>query len=213
VTSFGSNHDRQHLLELRATADAVLAGARTVDTQPITMGPGSVAFRRLREESGLKPYNLRVVVSGAGTIDLGADVFRKRFSPVVVLTTERVSRARLKELEKVADEVRVCGCNEIDFNHAFQWLGQKWAVRRLLCEGGGDLNAALFRAGLVDELHLTVCPYIFGGDQAPTIADGRGVEHLAEAALFQLKSMKQVGDEMFLVWRKAGGRAGPAGRP
>ena len=31
VSSFSSRRDGQHLLELRATADAVMAGARTVD--------------------------------------------------------------------------------------------------------------------------------------------------------------------------------------
>ena len=41
VSSFSSRRDQQHLLNLRATADAVMAGARTVDLNPITMGPGS----------------------------------------------------------------------------------------------------------------------------------------------------------------------------
>ena len=39
----------------------------------------------------------------------------------------------------------------------------------LLCEGGGELNDALFRGGLVNELHLTICPKIFGGRHAPPI--------------------------------------------
>ena len=37
----------------------------------------------------------------------------------------------------------------------------------------------LFRAGLVDELHLTICPKIFGGRRAPTIADGLGAKKLS----------------------------------
>ena len=80
------------------------------------------------------------------------------------------------------------------------WLREKWNVRRLLCEGGGELNDALFRAGLVDELHLTICPKIFGGRTAPTIAEGDGVPKLANAAQLKLKSMKRVGDELFVVY-------------
>ena len=40
ASSFGSRRDQDHLLQLRATADAVMAGARTVDLNPINMGPG-----------------------------------------------------------------------------------------------------------------------------------------------------------------------------
>jgi riboflavin biosynthesis pyrimidine reductase len=52
----------------------------------------------------------------------------------------------------------------------------------------------------VDELHLTICPKIFGGRTAPTIADGLGFRQLADAARFQLKSSRRIGDEMFLVF-------------
>ena len=38
--SFGSRRDQEHLLELRATADAVMAGARTVMSGDIKLGPG-----------------------------------------------------------------------------------------------------------------------------------------------------------------------------
>ena len=72
----------------------------------------------------------------------------------------------------------------------------------MLCEGGGELNDALFRAGLVDEINLTICPKIFGGRRAPTIAEGRGFARLASAAPFELKSVRRVDDELFLVLRK-----------
>ncbi len=200
VSNFSSRRDFEHLLQLRAAADAVMSGARTVGQEGINLGPGPARFRRMRLKHGLAEYNLRIVASGSGSLDPRAEVFRHRFSPVIVLVSQRVSATRLRELRAVADAVKVCGETEIDFRRAFEWLRGEWKVNRLLCEGGGELNGALFRAGLVNELHLTVCAKIFGGRDAPTIADGAGVMKLAEATQLNLKSMKRAGDELFLVY-------------
>lgn len=216
VTSFGSACDQQHLLELRATADAVMAGARTVDSGKITMGPGPAKYRRRRLKRGLAEYNLRVIVSGSGSINRRAEVFKRRFSPLIVLTTRKAGPARLRRLAALATEVKVCGQERIDFRAALAWLCQKWHVKRIVCEGGGELNDALFRASLVDELHLTVCPKVLGGREAPTIADGAGARRLARAPRFECRSARRVGDEMFFVFRRARvtrrrlPRAGPA---
>jgi riboflavin biosynthesis pyrimidine reductase len=59
----------------------------------------------------------------------------------------------------------------------------------------------LFRAGIVNQLNLTVCPRIFGGRAAPTIADGVGAGSLARATQLELESARRQGDEMFLVYR------------
>jgi 2,5-diamino-6-(ribosylamino)-4(3H)-pyrimidinone 5'-phosphate reductase len=200
VSTFSSRRDFEHLLELRATADAVMSGARTVGQEGVNLGPGPARFRRLRLAMGLAEYNLRIVASGSGSLSPSAEIFRHRFSPVIVLTTGAVSERKLKRLRAVADDVKVCGEDEIDFRQAFKWLRRVWRIERLLCEGGGELNDALFRAGLVNELHLTICPKIFGGRDAPTIADGTGVLKLADATRLNLKSMKRVGDELFVVY-------------
>jgi 2,5-diamino-6-(ribosylamino)-4(3H)-pyrimidinone 5'-phosphate reductase len=203
VSSFGSAYDHEHLLALRATADAVMAGARTVDSAPINLGPGSAEFRRQRLERGLEDYHLRVVVSRSGSINPRAKIFQHRFSPILILTTRRTGASRLKRLRAVADVVKICGRSEINFNAAFRWLRREWRVKRLLCEGGGELNAALFRAGLVDELHLTICPKIFGGHRAPTIAEGLGFSSLAAAERFQVKYVRQIGGELFTVFERS----------
>jgi len=202
ISTFGTRRDANHLLELRATADAVMAGARTVDSNPVNLGPGPVKYRRLRRKRGLAEFNLRIIVSGSGTINPNAEVFRRTFSPIIILTSRRAGQ-RLKRLRALADEVKVCGTSEIDFGRAFHWLRQKWKVKRLLCEGGGALNDALFRAGLVDELHLTICPKIFGGRDAPTISDGQGVRNLHAAVPLRLKSARRYGNELFLVYKRA----------
>jgi riboflavin-specific deaminase-like protein len=202
IHSFGSRRDLEHLYELRATSDAVMSGARTIEISQAVLGTGGEKFRRLRLKHRLAKYHLRVVVSGSGSINPRAMIFTERFSPVIVLTTARVSKAKLKRLRTVADEVKICGIREINFAAALRWLGSKWGVRRLLCEGGGELNDALFRAGLVDELHLTICPKIFGGRRAPTIAEGEGFHRLAKALPLELQSSKRVGSEVFAVFQR-----------
>ena len=201
VSSFGSRRDQAHLLQLRATADAVMAGARTTDSNPITLGPGPAKYRRLRLRHGLAEFNLRIIVSRSGTVNPKAEVFQRRFSPIIILTTRRATASRLRALRAVAAEVKICGTREIDFPRALRWLREKWGIKRLLCEGGGELNDALFRAGVVDQLHLTVCPKVFGGRTAPTIADGLGASSLARAAQLALVSARRHDDEMFFVYR------------
>jgi riboflavin-specific deaminase-like protein len=197
VHSFGSPRDLRHLYELRATADAVMCGARTVEISNATLGNGGETFRRLRLKNKLTEYPLRIIVSGSGSIDPEAKIFQKRFSPIIVLTTKRASEIKLTQLRKLADVVKISGQSEIDFRAVFRWLREKWNIKRLLCEGGGELNDALFRAGLVDEINLTICPKIFGGRHAPTISDGLGFPRLREAEQFKLTSIKSKNAELF----------------
>ena len=203
VSTFGSPRDHAHLLELRATADAVMAGARTIDAGPVNLGPGGAKYCRRRLKNGLAEYNLRVIVTGRGTVNPGAEIFKHRISPIIILTTERAPATRLKQLRSLADDIWVGGGTEINLPQALKWLQKHWRIQRLACEGGAELNEALFRAGVVDELHLTLCPKIFGGRTAPTIAEGPGVPRLAAAEGFQIQSLSRVGDELFAVFTPA----------
>jgi riboflavin-specific deaminase-like protein len=198
---FGSRRDQQHLLELRATADAVMSGARTVDRAPVRLGTGGAKYRRLRLRRGLREQHLRIVVTGGGSLNPRAEIFKHRFSPIIILTTARAPAQRLRRLRALADEVKICGARELDFAFALRWVRRTWGVKRLLCEGGGEVNAALLEAGLVHEIHVTLCPFIMGGRDAPTLADGRGFRRLAAAAQLDAVSSERIGDELFLVYR------------
>ena len=200
---FSSPADQERMLELRSQADAVMSGARTVDLGEVTLGPGGEKHRRQRLQAGRAEYNLRVIVSGAASIDPQAEIFKHRFSPILLLTTERASKRRLKALAGKFDDLFVSPGPELDFARALAWLRKQWKVNRLLCEGGGELNARLFREGLVDELHLTIAPVIFGGRTAPTLADGAGIDRLALAREARLKHRELVGDEMYCIYRLA----------
>ena len=199
--AFGSRRDHKNLLALRATADAVMCGARTVAFAPVTLDAGGAAYERRRQRAGLARQNLRVVVSGSGSVDPQAKIFQHTVSPLIVLASGQAPKSRLAKLKRLADCVKVCGRNSVALGQALGWLRREWAVKRLLCEGGGELNFELLRLGLVDELHLTICPRIIGGRVAPTIADGEGFARLTKAAKLELTRQRRVGDELFTTWR------------
>jgi riboflavin-specific deaminase-like protein len=203
VTTFGSARDLAHLYELRATADAILSGARTIEETGATLGPGGDRHRRRRLRDGRAEFPLRVIASGRASIDPASPIFHRGNAPIVLLTTARAPRARLRRLGPHLAGVIASGDERIDFAAALAALRKDWGVRRLLCEGGGELNDALFRAGLVDELHLTVCPLVIGGNRAPSLADGAGCARLADAAPLRLHRARRIGDEMFFTWRAA----------
>lgn len=189
------------MLELRARADAVLCGARTVDKGEVTLGTGGEKYRRARVQAGLAEHHLRVIVSGSASINPNAYIFTKRFSPILLITSGAAPKERLRKLEPKVDDIFVSRGRFVDFREALQWLAEKWEVRRLLCEGGGEVNAPLFAERLVDELHLTTAPVIFGGRTAPTLADGTGIPKLADAVRLRLKHREFIGSEIYSVYQ------------
>ena len=200
VHSFGSARDLAQLYALRATADAIICGARTVEISNATLGNGGEKYRRLRLKSGLAEFPIRIIVTGSGSIDPRAKIFAKHFSPLVILTTQRAPAKKLGLLQTLADEVKIFGQNEVNFLKAFAWVRKKYRVKRLLCEGGGELNDALFRADLVDEIRLTICPKIFGGNTAPTISEGKGFAKLGLTRRFKLGSKRFFKGELFTTF-------------
>lgn len=203
IHSFSSKRDLRHLYELRATSDAIMSGARTVEISESIMDNGGEIFRKQRLKNDLAEFPLRIIATGSGSVNPRAKIFRNRFSPIIVLTTKRSAHKKVKALQQLTDEVKIFGEREIDFVAALSWLRAEKKVNRLLCEGGGELNDALFRAGLVDEIHLTICPKIFGGRTAPSIADGAGFAKLAAAGKFQLQSSRDFKGELFTVFSRA----------
>jgi riboflavin-specific deaminase-like protein len=199
VIQFSSARDRRFVFQLRAEADAVLCGAETVESFSIDLAAGSPACVKKRLRLGLSPEPLRILVSDDGDILPEARVFKKPVSPIIVLTTVAAAKRCAERLSGLAT-VKGFGNRTVDFARAFRWLREQWGIKRLLCEGGGETNAALIRAGVIDEMHVTVCPLVLCGKHAMTLCDGEGFSNLEQATRLKLKAVKQVNGELFLTY-------------
>jgi riboflavin-specific deaminase-like protein len=202
VTSFGSPADLRGLYRLRATADAVMCGARTVEETGATLGNGGDAFRRIRIRAGLAAAPVRIVVSGSASLDPEAAIWKVRTSPLVVLVSSHAPAPRRRRLALLADALWESPGAQVDLAKACEWIHSRWRVRRMVCEGGGTLNAAMLSAGLLDELTLTLCPRVFGGQASPTIADGSS-RMLQDACHLGRPTIRRRGDELFMTYRRA----------
>jgi len=67
----------------------------------------------------------------------------------------------------------VSGSDRVDLPLAFERLASELDVMCVLVIGGGRLNGALLRAGLVNEVNVIVRPELIGGTSTPTLFDCR----------------------------------------
>jgi riboflavin-specific deaminase-like protein len=205
ISSFGSPRDLARLYRFREQADAILCGAGTINAENADLGPRPGPPSR--RGSAQRQLPLRVVVSGRGNVDPDSRLFLRALGPVIILATRRISKSRLCRLQRLAHTVKICGARQIDFLAALRWLRSEWNVRKLVCEGGSQVNASLIEADLVDEINLTICPWVVGGRQAPTIADGRGEANLANASNWRLDRVRRFENELFLTHHRIRERA------
>ena len=200
-TDWTSQADKRHLVALRATADAVMVGARTAETDRTSLALPDEKLQRARVRRGQPPHPLRVIVSGNGSFRKTIRVFERQVSPILIFTSRRAPRAKLDRLARLPGvHVYIVGKRDVNVPLMLDILARDWKVKRLLCEGGASLNWSLFAAQAVNEVFVTLCPRVFGGATAPTLADGGGFPRDLVLGAELLRCQRK-GDELFLRYR------------
>lgn len=195
---FTSREDKQHLFRQRSLADAVMIGHSTLKRDNVRLGlPAELVTERIKRRQS--PGPLRVIVSNEGKIDHQLKIFQSDISKILIFSTRRMSKEVRAALADKAI-LHFSHQRDVDLVEMLQTLRRDYKVRRVACEGGPILFRSLLEAGLVDELNLTIAPYLFGGAEAPTLT-GLSKEFLPASVHCVMKNMRVVGDECFLTYR------------
>ena len=176
-----SREDHARLLELRANADAILVGRGTLDSDRMTL-----TVPNQQEQP------LRCIVSRNGKLDLEHPVFASPGGDIHLLVTGEFSGS-------VNSTVTLHRQTLIGF---LQTLAAEYHVKKLHCEGGGQLIQALAELDVIDEFHLTLAGHtLFGGFNAAT-ATGIPNEFLPQSRAFEITHFEPRAGECFLNYRR-----------
>ena len=188
-TFFGSERDHARMSRLRAAADAVLVGGATFRNWPHPALPDA------QDRGGLRGRPWNVVVSRSLDLPLGADCFSEPAIRPLLLT--RAASLVGKRLPAEAEGWPGDG-SDLPVPWILEQLARR-GVERLLVEAGGDLLFQFLAADAIDEMHVTLCPMVVGGD-APTLADGAGFDR-GDVRRLRLLASDVEGDEVFLHYQ------------
>jgi riboflavin biosynthesis pyrimidine reductase len=191
----GTPGDKRIFDLLRALADVVLVGHGTAAAEgygPIT--PDS-RVGRLRASLGRPATAPIAVVSRRASLDPAG---RLATSATILLTCGAADPARRAALAGAGVTVLVCGDDDVDLPLALDRLAER-GLEQVICEGGPQLFRAALRAGVVDELALSMSPMLVGATGARLLG-----EELADGIPLELR---QVLEEDGMLFTRYGVRA------
>ena len=159
---------------LRELADVIVVGAGTVRIEGYSGAQLGVARRQRRQARGQSEVPRLAIVTKSGRLERDMGVFTRTEVPPLVLTCTAAADETRRLLSDLAEVIDCSGSDpdKVDETALLAILAAR-GMRRVLTEGGPMLLGAFVQRNLLDELCLTIAPYVVGG-LARRIATGPG---------------------------------------
>jgi diaminohydroxyphosphoribosylaminopyrimidine deaminase/5-amino-6-(5-phosphoribosylamino)uracil reductase len=168
-----SERARLYAHRLRQRYDAILVGIGTVladDPRLTVRAEGGGSIHRIVVDSRLRiPLDARMF-----SLESGGKTF--------IATTDAGSEDKIRILVERGVEIIKCADkeNKVDLECLLDKLNER-EITSVLVEGGGEIIAGFFRAGLVDKVTFVYAPKIIGGRQSVPVVGGGDIELLEDA--------------------------------
>ncbi|HEU5220736.1 MAG TPA: 2,5-diamino-6-(ribosylamino)-4(3H)-pyrimidinone 5'-phosphate reductase [Candidatus Nitrosotalea sp.] len=183
-SNLSSKKDLVRVHNLRKSVDAILIGKNTVNVDNPSL--------TVRHVKGKNP--IRIILDPSGSSSLKSKVIRTAKKTPTILVVSENTKNMEKFVAKGAQVIR-CGKKKINIKKLLQILGKR-GIKRIVVEGGGTTNWYFFKEKLVDEIIITVTPYVLGGNTAISLVEGIGFENISNS--FKLKKIKKIQNELVL---------------
>jgi len=183
-----SEKDLVRVHKLRSNVDAILIGKRTmmIDNPSLTA----------RYVKGKNP--VRIILDSSGSIKPNSKIIQTcRNIPTIIAVSEKISEKNVARLQRYGLEVIKCGHKKINLKKLLRILKKK-NIKKLLVEGGGATNWSFFKDGFVDEIVVTLTPFILGGKDAISLVEGKGFSKISQACSLKLKNVYRLKNELIL---------------
>ena len=184
-SNLSSKKDLIRVHKLRSTVDAILVGKNTIHVDDPLL--------TVRHVKGKNP--IRIILDSKGSLSPKSKVVETaKKIPTILVVSETTPRKFEKFTAKGVQVIR-CGKNKIDLKRLLDIL-KKNGIKRIIVEGGGTTNWYFFKEQLVDEITITITPYVLGGHNAISLVEGEGFSEIPES--FTLKNIQKIQNELVL---------------
>jgi riboflavin biosynthesis pyrimidine reductase len=155
-------------------ADVIMVGARTAMVEEFTGIIPDEELLELRKRHGLAPVPPIAVVTSGHSLPPDAPVITDVRTPTIIITCAAVPHELQDAWTAAGADLLIAGAEKVDLAEAVERLAVG-GLRRVHCDGGPKLFGELLKAGVVDELRLTLSPLLVSG-AAARIASGAVID-------------------------------------
>ncbi|MDE1726059.1 MAG: 2,5-diamino-6-(ribosylamino)-4(3H)-pyrimidinone 5'-phosphate reductase [Thaumarchaeota archaeon] len=185
-SKLSSKKDLTRVHRLRSGVDAIMVGKNTVSVDNPSL--------TVKYVKGKNP--VRIILDSKATISTNSKIVKTaRTTPTMLIVSETAPTRRVSLLTKKGLEVIKCGKARIELRKLLSILSKR-GIKKILVEGGGITNWHFLKEKLVNEIIVTVTPYMIGGKDAVSLVEGNGFDNISYS--FKLKQVKRIGDEIVL---------------
>ena len=176
-SSFSSRKDWIRVHKLRSSVDGIVVGISTVlEDNPML----NVRYY----SKGKDP--VRIIIDSKARIPLNSRIIKSsKKIQTIVGTTRNAPIRKINALKKVGVQVLFSGKRKVNIKSLFQQL-ENLGLKRILVEGGGEINWSVLKIGLADELIVTISPVVVGGRNAKTLVEGEGISNITNGIKLKL---------------------------
>ena len=183
-SAISSKDDLIRVHKLRDSVDGIIVGISTVlaDNPRLTI--------RLGRKQSKEKHLTRIIIDSMGRIPLDSQILRTASKIKTIVAVTKLAHMNVRrKIKKTGAIVIVAGKDTVDLKRVL-WTIQKMGIKKILVEGGGEINWSLFSLGIVNELIVTIAPKIVGGRQATTLVEGEGYSKISQGLKLQLKKVR-----------------------
>lgn len=190
-----NKEDFDRVDSVRADVDAILVGAGTLRADNPRLLVNSEDRRAARIEAGRPEYPLKVTITGTGDLDPDWKFWHHGGDKLVLAVGDAATAKARANLGALATVQSIP--TERTWPTALDVLGNAYAVKRLMVEGGGTIHTQLLEGALADELQLVIAPLLVGQPDAVRMLGPAGYPGGPSSRL-QLLEARQIGDVVLL---------------
>jgi len=190
-SKLSTKRDKIRIYKLRSKVDAIIIGKKTAKIDDPLLSIHNI--------KGKNP--IRIILDSNGTIDTNSRIIKTCSKiPTIIAVSKKAKPKNLEKLKKFPITILVCGNDKINIKNLLKILKQK-KIKNVLLEGGGITNWTFVKENLIDDIIITITPYLVGGSTATTLVDGIGFSKIVGSTRLKLKNIRKVKNEIILHYQ------------